>query len=578
MKILSVEINNILSIESASLTFDDSGLLSVEGWNHDTQRANGAGKTAIFNGISFALFDKLPRKITASEILKRGSESGFASCKLISNQDIWEVTRRRPKGVDFIKNGVRMDITQKDFENSIRFSYDQFLLTMYTAQSTNGGTDRFLLKSDTDKKTFLLRLLDLEKFSACKKIADIKLKVLSADIDALITKVNNAKSKIDAYEESLVDEESLRDSEHILRTSLVPLVVECNKLASVPKPDLSKFYKLEEDINKKQNEIIQARTKREMLHENYRTLQQTLKSEGDTTCRECGSSIDTPERHERHVDSQKRITDRLSSIKSDIDGLDLVIANTKNVADVHRRFNEKKDRESATYQAARDRLSELRTFIKTKESELDNIAVKISSNIDLKSKIDKLTQSIVDIEASVITKTNELQVYEIIAGIYSPTGAQAYILDSVVDLFNETIDSYVDIVWPNASYSINSQKENSKGDMVAKFSETLMMGESEVSVGSLSGGEFKALSLCVDFAILDVLSKQFGLDLNPIILDEPFDGLDSAGKTIVINLLAKLSSSRQIVVVDHATEAKSLFPKVVRVEKRNDTSTVSVET
>jgi DNA repair exonuclease SbcCD ATPase subunit len=47
MRILSVEIDNILSIEKASLSFDDNGLVLVEGWNYDTQRANGAGKTAM---------------------------------------------------------------------------------------------------------------------------------------------------------------------------------------------------------------------------------------------------------------------------------------------------------------------------------------------------------------------------------------------------------------------------------------------------------------------------------------------------------------------------------------------------
>ena len=76
MNILSVEINNILSIENATLDFSDSGLVLVEGWNHDASRANGAGKTAIFNAITFALYDKLPRKVTASEILRRGAKTG----------------------------------------------------------------------------------------------------------------------------------------------------------------------------------------------------------------------------------------------------------------------------------------------------------------------------------------------------------------------------------------------------------------------------------------------------------------------------------------------------------------------
>ena len=63
MQIVSLDIENILSIEKASVSFEETGLVLVEGWNYDAERANGAGKSAIFNCISFALFDKLPRKM-----------------------------------------------------------------------------------------------------------------------------------------------------------------------------------------------------------------------------------------------------------------------------------------------------------------------------------------------------------------------------------------------------------------------------------------------------------------------------------------------------------------------------------
>jgi DNA repair exonuclease SbcCD ATPase subunit len=64
------------------------------------------------------------------------------------------------------------------------------------------------------------------------------------------------------------------------------------------------------------------------------------------------------------------------------------------------------------------------------------------------------------------------------------------------------------------------------------------------------------------------------MSLNPIILDEPFDGLCSVGQEIVIELLEQLAKSRQIFVVSHASEAKTLFSKVIRVELRNDISQI----
>ena len=162
--------------------------------------------------------------------------------------------------------------------------------------------------------------------------------------------------------------------------------------------------------------------------------------------------------------------------------------------------------------------------------------------------------------------------------MYAPTGAQAYVLDSVVESFNEAVSRSIDLVWPNVSYKLHSFKETSKGEVTAKFSESLTMNGKDVSIGSLSGGECKALSICVDFAILDILERYFGLALNPIILDEPFDGLDEIGREIVVDLREKLAMTRQIFVVDHDNQAKSMFSKVIRVEKRNGVSCINQET
>ena len=97
MKIKSLKINNILSIEDAYVEFGDNGLVLVEGFDYDTGRANGAGKSAIFNAISFALFDKVPRKITKSEILRKGAKSGFAQVSVLTASGEYTIKRSRQR-------------------------------------------------------------------------------------------------------------------------------------------------------------------------------------------------------------------------------------------------------------------------------------------------------------------------------------------------------------------------------------------------------------------------------------------------------------------------------------------------
>jgi DNA repair exonuclease SbcCD ATPase subunit len=578
MRILSTEIQDILSIQSARIDFDDNGLVLVEGWNYDTQRANGAGKTAIFNCLAFSLYDKLPRKITASEILRRGCKSGFVRTRVLCGEDVWTVLRSRPKGVKFFKNDIEQDITQTEFESFLRLSYDQFLLTIYTPQANSRSLVRFLSSPDTDKKEFLLQLLNLNQFGSTKKAIDKVVEQRQAAIDLETNKVNTLRARIETYEESLIDVDAVTASIKTLKESIFPVKQEITELSGIAKPDLSKYSTTRDGIRTKQAEIAQAKAKRGLLHDRYRELNSTIADyNADVACSECGSSLDTPEARVAHADHQEKVKQKIIDIKKQIDDADSIIAKESAIIDLDKKLREKERLDSSTYQEAQARINELNTFVKGKELEMQNLSLKLNSNTELLSKIDGLQKSVNELLNNIAHNKRELEIYKTLSAIYSPTGAQAYVLDSVVDSFNEVIQKYVDMLSPNMSYILNSFKENAKGDVVAKFSETLTKGGKEVSVGSLSGGEEKGLSLCVDFALLEVLETQFGMTLNPIILDEPFDGLDAAGREIVIDLLEALARNRQIFVVDHASESKAMFSKFIRVELRNDISTVSAQ-
>ena len=575
MRLLSVEIQDILSIQNASMSFEDVGLVLIEGWNYDTNRANGAGKSAIFNCIAFGLYDKLPRKITASEILRRGCKSGFVKCSVLCGEDVWTVHRSRPKGVRFFKNDVEQNISQEEFESFIRLTYQQFLLTIYTPQANSGSLSRFLAAPDASKKSFLLELLNLNQFGSAKKAADKTIESIQAQINLDTNSIANLRSKIEIYQESLVDPEDLEKSIAELNSALIPLEEEVKTNSVVSKPDLSKYSKVEDDVRQKQNEIAQAKAKRSMLHDKYRELSAAVQEyDSNNACSECGASLDTPEARDVHAQHQDKVKSKILDIKSQIDQVDAIVLKENNVNDIAKKLRDKKQQESAAFQTAQLRISELKSLIKTKNIQLENLQAKLNTSSDLLGKISILESNVAKNLEKLNESRKQLELYKTLSTIYSPTGAQAYVLDSVVDSFNEVIQKYIDIMSPNITYTLNSFKETSKGEVVAKFSETLTKSGNVVSVGSLSGGEEKGLSLCVDFALLEVLETQFGMTLNPIILDEPFDGLDTAGREIVIDLLDTLARSRQIFVVDHSSEGKSMFSKILKIELRNEVSSI----
>lgn len=575
MKIKSLSVSNILSIGNATLDFPETGLVLVEGWNHDAQRANGAGKTAIFNAVCFALYDKLPIKITASEILRRGADKGHATVCVQVGDDTLEITRTRPKGLIVKINDELVSITQEELESKLKLTYEQFMLSMYFVQ---GSVGRFLLMGDTDKKNFLLQILNLDVFSRCKKDADEKIKLIEAEIQQLKLKVSSNQAKIETYEEGVCDEGELTSTIDALTKTISSLKAQISELDAVPHPDVSKLSALERDLEQKYKTVMLARNKKSLLHSQYRKLESKITEfDGSSECSSCGSKLDISQAKQHHEQEMNQIRGDLAALKTEIDECDDAVYQEKNLDNLRSKLIEKKLSQTKDRDSADKKIIQLENQIKLEQKELQNAVLKLNQNANLVNKIQALRQDSENNTNLLFNKSSEFEIYKAVSMAFSTTGVQAYVLDSIIDVFNSRVSEYLQLVWSNASYRLNTFKETSKGTVVAKLSEQLTMGDSEVSIGSLSGGELRALSICADLTIIDILEQYSGLSMNPIIMDEPFDGLDSVGRELVIELLSSIFSNRCAMIVDHSSEAKAMFSKIIKIEKRLGVSSVTVE-
>ena len=567
MKIHCLEINNILSIEHASIKFGDTGLVLVEGFDHDTGRANGAGKSAIFNALSFALYDKVPKRITKSEILRKGSKSGSSLVEISTNDGRYGIKRERPTKTTFFKDGKVVDMTQGEFEEKIGLNYEQFLITMYTAQDT---PDKFINLNDSQKKEFILKIMNLSQFTKAKTEANERQKVLIQKQEIIKTKLDGYKSNITIYKESLVDPTSIQSKIEQNNKDILFYNSEIKKLEDIKEPDVSKYTKIEGQIAEKNNSIQNSKFLLRRMRENYEGVK-NLKP--DANCPSCSVEliIVGKELH-KCDDSDKEST--LANLAKDINELEIQVSGEDELRVLVNKLKLKKQEEYIDYNTAQQSISEYKSSINLKTAENNNLSNQVSKNDDIKLKVKNIvtTAKQLNIESSNIT--TEISLLDTVSSIFDSTGAPAYVMDSIVDNFNEAVSEFIGEIWPSATYILQTYKINKDKSIKAKFSETLTINGKERSIGSLSGGEVRALSLALDFAIIEVLSRQYGLSLNPILLDEPFNGLDSVGREMVIDLLTKFSQHRQIWAVDHATEAKAMFNQTVMVEKRNGISKI----
>jgi len=89
-----------------------------------------------------------------------------------------------------------------------------------------------------------------------------------------------------------------------------------------------------------------------------------------------------------------------------------------------------------------------------------------------------------------------------------------------------------------------------------------------------SGGMFGAVELAVDLAVAAVVSRRTGAVPAWMVLDECFEGLGIVEKEGVLEILQKYASDKLLLVIDHASEMKSMLSNCIDVEYQDGISTI----
>ena len=510
----------------------------------------------------------MPRRVTKSEILRKGCRSGYSLVEVETHAGRYGVKRERPVQNTYYKDGKVIDITQEEFEEKIGLNYEQFLITMYTAQDT---PEKFINLNDSQKKNFILKIMNLAKFTQAKEYISEQLKILETEKELNKAKLQGYKSNIEIYKGSMVDPSTIKEkiNQNIKDVSAYTKAIK--ELENITQPDSSKYDQVEGQISKKLQDINNAK---HLLANARRDYNSVSNIKPDANCPGCDIELIVVGKNiHKCDDSEKEAT--LKELAKTINELETQVSKEQEIQQLVQKIKVKKQEEFADYYRAQSSISEYRNSISLKNSENKNLNEQITRNDDIKVKVKQIVANAQVLNKRQTELLDEQFLLDAVGSVFDTTGAPAYVMDSIIDSFNEAVSDYISEVWPNATYALQTYKENKDKSIKAKFSETLTINGKDTSIGSLSGGEARALSLALDFAIIEVLSTQYSLSLNPIILDEPFNGLDSIGREMVIDILTKFSQTRQVWVVDHASEAKAMFNQIVRVEKRNGVSKIA---
>lgn len=195
----------------------------------------------------------------------------------------------------------------------------------------------------------------------------------------------------------------------------------------------------------------------------------------------------------------------------------------------------------------------------------------------LNEDVAKITSEIESITKSIDTINEDLEYLEFCKEAFGPAGVRSFISDDLITVLNERVEEYLDFLYDGAlTISFSSQSQNTKGVTSNKISTTVTHNGVKVPIEEVSGGENKRIELAVNLAIADVSEEYTGFNTGWRFMDEPFDGICQSAQLKCVNLLKKISDTknRLFFIISHNPNLQQMVTNRVHIEKRNNTSNI----
>ncbi len=574
---------------------------------------NGIGKTTIFSALYWALYGKPLKKnsqVKTWEDLRGSDYKGvrvlvdFTKDKVNFQVIAHEDYKGKKSTILLLQDGKeRQDLRdKKDVRNEIinilGYSADLFKNSIIFGQKMkriieedgpikkkifDDIFDIHYLKVAKDKAEETLTSLKLERakieiqlegnnkaLSLIRgELANLKNTQLtqSSNIKALVTSTNNLKEgtqkSIDDLNAKvkLINKKKPEEKLMVLSNSLVKIQ---KRLAKIKEVDDNKF-KLELKVEMTKGSYQDENTTQTRLKLDYTT--------SPKKCNSCGQQL-TP----NHIQNRKR---QIMSAISESKSRQLLIKNSlipleeqlKQYGEFLELHKHAKDRitdinkrillEQAKIKERDEYISNIDIY-KQRIIELDGELVKIGkmntpinlSEIRSKLKTEKGIRNSLLTEEAYYDKQLTITSW-LIKDPLSNSGIKAFIFDSMLNLINEKLIRYSNMIGFTINFGIDLESANKDFYITIKKRNKLRFYE------DLSGGQQQLCNVCIAFAIHDLICVE--KSSNILILDEAFESLDQENIEIVSKLIYEKSQGKSVHVITHQTEFNPINSKIIRL-------------
>lgn len=630
--LIRVKAKNLFSWED--LDFEvPRGITLIDGMNLDDQTPEGSGKSAIPNIACWIFFGKFPKDANIDEVIKFGEKSGGGAGYFDDGMTI--IRTRKPNELymrqgDKIIKGKDAKETQQLIQDYLGQTFESYCQSTYFAQNYD---KKFLVSNQEDKGKILSEIQEISIFDKARKEVQDLAKIENEKLISLKNQINVEQIALDSTKsQSNLVQQFIDDKERQHSVYLTELVRKRDSAlanlrqvqtkqdevrARISQVDItasetsiemhkvmfeqiqaelsgvvyarSQISNIKRAVSLKQQEGTHYANKYTTLHVKKSKLEAYILNP-TKNCPTCGSQLaDGDTSH-----AQKEVQDLDQEMA-------LIVGSLKTIGDYIDANPLQSDQDLAFQEANhRQNLSVVDQHIKKAQASINDMR-NLNNTVLMYDQEKTRSEAILqDCQRSIDNNkspdlTNEFQKLVVLGETADQlnmklaqitmhkvqTEQYLFQLESLKDGFKE-IKSYIFSTALNelsfranefltTLFQVPAQIKFKNEDM--KIETEIHLNEKSMSIGLLSGGQFRRFSLATDLALSDMVSSRKSSKLNVLILDEYFKDLSETSMEKCLDLLKTRKSP--VLLIEHNSIFKNIVDNTFYVELQGGTSGVS---
>ena len=565
---------------------------------------NGVGKSSIPLILEEILFNKNSKGVKKADIANRNVGKGYTIfLSFEKDEEEYEIhlDRKNSLKLKLLKDGQDISShtatnTYKTLNEIIGIDFKTFSQVVY--QNTNASL-QFLTATDTNRKKFLIDLLNLdeyvelfETFKVESKNAEDALSVAKGKLSTIEKWLENNKLTSMTPKVLLNLPKPLEEDEKSLRQLLTELenissknkkISQNNQYKNLLKGiNITEINKIE--ISEKESyDYLQEKSG--SLGEAIRTQQQAVrKIEGlDNTCPTCGQSI-TEEFKHSHINEAKTEIELTLSVKTKTDNMIALIKKKNQLYDekmskqeewekLYRSIDKDLPSQLLDKQELEDKILQYRAKIDDVNQKIDRLEKEnreitaYNTRIEvIKEQTQEFTNQLNEVKKEIEVFSEKATNLEILKKAFSTNGLIAYKLENMVKELEELTNEYLAEL-SDGRFTLEFVVSNDRLNV------QITDNAKVVDILALSSGELARVNTSTLLAIRKLMNSLSSSKVNVLFLDEVINVLDSTGRDKLVEVL--LEENLNTYLVSHQWEHPLLTK--MHIYKDGNLSAIEIE-